>query len=474
MRYQQPIYIQNENSAVRNKDINNVNMSSDICIFSAPLFDMTGATKLDCSGSTGTTHVITTATTIPIYFNFTGNTDTFTANSATFNYEIYKFNHNTNTFTLPSVYKSNTFQYSGFSGTSILVENVPVSGLSLDGEYLVKGYYQYSACTEFLSKLGKTVDTLTFRHGNEYGLYDNNLDYYFIAFKGADEPKFLINASNNPSLNQLFQQVILPENGETTFNILYNNSSNVMVTLNGLVLAKDLDYSLSNSILTLSASTVKGDVLTFIYTAGYSNNLVGENINISSPITSGATNLQGTNLVYYNTDTKKYELFTTLEPVNNSSIIIMLNGAVLTNGLDYYQSVSNAKRIILEGIILVGDIITIVYAPTTGVFNGIISNFPAITWQITNPPQTTNGVFTLEISSANTFTTLYDSVTQSYVVGQTRYFANFVATGQTGTKLYYRVKNEKNYETLCGINLTDIKYSEVVPITIQTNSINSY
>jgi hypothetical protein len=48
MRYQQPIYIQNENSAVRNKDILNVNMSSDICIFVAPEFTMSGASKIDC------------------------------------------------------------------------------------------------------------------------------------------------------------------------------------------------------------------------------------------------------------------------------------------------------------------------------------------------------------------------------------------------------------------------------------------
>jgi len=473
MRYQQPIYIQNENSAVRNKDINNVNMSSDICIFSAPLFDMTGATKLDCSGSTGTTHVITTATTIPIYFNFTGNTDTFTANSATFNYEIYKFNHNTNTFTLPSVYKSNTFQYSGFSGTSILVENVPVSGLSLDGEYLVKGYYQYSACTEFLSKLGKTVDTLTFRHGNEYGLYDNNLDYYFIAFKGADEPKFANNGSNSTPLNQLFQQVILPENDQTIFPIDYSNT-NVMVTLNGLVLAKNLDYTLENNILSLSGATVKGDVLVLIYTAGQGNNLIGENINITSPIASGSTNNEGSNLIYYNSATTKYEIYTTLEPVNSGSIMVMLNGASLANGIDFYQSSSKPNRIILEGIIYVGDVITIVYAPTSGVVNGLINNFPSISWQISTPPQTTNGVFTLEISTDKTFSSLYSSVTKPYEIGQTRYSSNFVASGNVGTVLYYRVKNEKNYETLCGINLSDIKYSEVVPITIQTNSINSY
>jgi len=474
MRYQQPIYIQSDISAVRNKDINNVNMSSDMCIFAAPLFGMTGATKLDCSGSTGTTHVITTATTIPLHFNFTGNTDTFTANTPTFNYEIYKFNHNTNTFTLPHVYKSETFQYSGFSGTSIISENVPVSGLSLDGEYLIKGYYQYNACTEYLSKLGKTVNTLTFRNGTEYSLYDNDLDYYFIAFKGADIPTFSINGSNSPALNQLFQQVILPEDGETTFTVNYNSSSQVLVTLNGLVLAKNIDYSLTESVLTLSGATVKGDILTLIYTAGDRNNITGENIIISTPITSGGTDGEGSNLVYFNTGTSKYELFITLEPTNSGSILVMLNGAMLSNGLDYYQSTSNPKRIILEGIVMVGDIITIVYAPATSVFNGIINNNPAITWQITTPPQTTGGTFTLEVSTGDTFSNFYATVSQPYVIGQVLYFSNFVASGTVGTKLYYRVKNEKRYETLCGITLSDIKYSETVPITIQTNSINSY
>jgi len=474
MRYQEPIYIQNQNSAVRNKDINNVNMSSDICIFAAPLFGMTGATKLDCSGYTGTTHVITTATTIPLYFNFTGNTGTFTANTPTFNYEIYKYNHNVDKFSLPAVYKSNTFEYSGFSGTSIISQNVPVSGLSLDGDYLIKGYYQYSACTDFLSKLGKTVDTLTFRHGSEYGLYDNAMDYYFIAFKSAEEPKFLINGSNRPPLNQLYQQVILPEDDETVFTVTYNAGSQAMVTLNGLVLAKNLDYTLSNSVLSLSASTVKGDVLTIVYTAGAGNNLVGENINITSSITSGATGQQGSNLIYYNTGTTKYEIFTTIEPVNSGSIMVMLNGASLANGIDFYQSTSDPKRIILEGVVIVGDIITIVYAPTTGTVNGIINNFPAVSWQISTPPQTTGGTFTLQISTGTTFSTFYSSITQSYVVGQTNYYQNFVASGTIGTKLYYRVKNEKNYETLCGIVLSDIKYSDTIPVTIQTNSINSY
>jgi hypothetical protein len=107
----------------------------------------------------------------------------------------------------------------------------------------------------------------------------------------------------------------------------------------------------------------------------------------------------------------------------------MLNGASLANGTDFYQSISDPKRIILEGIVMVGDIITIVYAPTTGAVNGITNNFPAVSWQISTPPQTTDGVFTLEISTGTTFSTFYSSITQSYVVGQTNYYQNFIASG---------------------------------------------
>lgn len=474
MRYQQPIYIQSDISAVRNKDINNVNMSSDMCIFAAPLFGMTGATKLDCSGSTGTTHVITTATTIPLHFNFTGNTDTFTANTPTFNYEIYKFNHNTNTFTLPHIYKSEIFQYSGFSGTSIISENVPINNLSLDGEYLIKGYYEFDVCTDYLNKLGKKINTLTFRQGDKYSLYDSNLDYYFIAFKEADTPRITQNGSGSPILNQLFQQIILPETNENTFTVTNNTSDRVIVTLNGLVLARDLDYTIVNNVLNLSGSTVKGDIVTLIYTAGAGNNLFGENINITSQIISGSTNTQGDNLVFFNTDTTKYEIFTSLNPIDSSSILVMLNGATLANGIDYYQSITNPNRIILEGIVMVGDIITIVYAPSSEVFNGIINNIPSISWQIENPPQTIDGLFSLEVATDKSFTNFYTTVTTPYIIGQLNYISNFIASGSVGTTLYYRIKNEKQYRTLCGITLSDIKYSETVPITIQTNSINSY
>jgi len=474
MRYQELIYIQNENSGVRNKDILNANMSSDICIFEAPLFNVSGATKIDCTGSTGTTYVVTTATTIPLTFNFTGNVGTFTASSATFKYEIYKYSNVSGVFSQPATYKSEQFSYSAFSGTNIINETVPVSSLNLDGDYLIKGFYQFSACTEFIGKLGKIVDTSSFINGSEYGIYDSNLDYYFIAFKGADKPLLAQNNSNNAAANQLFQQVILAKRDQTDFIIDFNYGGTFIVTLNGLTLAPYLDYTYSGNVVTLSDATVIGDVVTIIYTTTGGNNLTGDVIKIADPIVSGVTDGQGMENVYFNTTTSKYEVYTSVSPAIGGSILIMLNGVTLANGVDYYQSISKRKRIIMEGNLSINDIVTIVYFPLVSAINGLIVNTPTISWSISNPPQNNLGVFTLEDSTGTSFTTLYSSSSQPYVINNTYYADTFTASGTVGTTLYYRVKNEKNYETLCGQILTDIAYSETIPVIIQTNAINSY
>jgi hypothetical protein len=474
MRYQEPIYIQNDNGAVRNKDILNVNMSSDICVFQAPLFSVSGAYKLNCSGSTGTTYVVTTATTIPLSFNFTGNVNTFSATNATFNYEIYQYNTNSGIFLLPPVYQSNVISYSTFSGTNILTQSVPITSLNLDGEYLIKGYYQFSACTNFLNLLGKTVNTLSYRSGSEYGLYDNDLDYYFIAFKGADKPKLLFNGSNSPNANSLSQQVIVPTDGQTVFIITNSYSGRFIFTLNGLVLSPNYDYAFSGNVVTLMDSCKSTDIITVTYTTAGANTLAGDNIYITSAIVSGTTDNQGTNSAYYNTTTGKYEIYTSVEPATNNTAVVMINGITLANNIDYYQSTSNLKRIILSGNIMIGDLITIIYFPSVSAVNGLGTSTPVVSWQITNPPQTTAGTFTLQVSTASTFSTLYASKSQGYVVNKMVYLDSFTASGSVGTTLYYRVKNEKNYITICGNILTDTAYSDVIPVVIQSNAINSY
>ena len=476
MRYQELIYIQNSNSALRNKDILNVNMSSDICVFNAPLFDVSGATKIDCTGVTATYIISSTTETIDLDFIFTANTDSFTANNATFTYELYKYDSSISAFTPTPVYTSSayTYNYINIYGTNTLGQSLPISGLSLDGDYLIKGYYNFDMCTEFSKKLGKKIDTRTYNNGEEYGLYKPKLDYYFMAMMAAEKPVFLPSASNTPPAGKLFQQVILPEEGTTVLAVNYAVTGQFLVTLNGLVLAKDYDYTVSGNLVTLVAATSKEDIVTIIYTTSGGYNFLAENIDVTTEIVSGITGNEGSNLVYYNTTTGKYEIYTQATPQDGGSVLVMINGAMLANGVDYYQSTSNPKRFILEGNIVVGDMITIAYFPNVTVINGLLTNNSMVTWLITNPPQTTDGQFTLQVSTGTSFTTIYTSTTVDYVVNQQYYHASFTVSGPIGAEFYYRVKNEKNYTNICGNIISDITYSDIIPVVVQTNAINSY
>lgn len=472
MRYQEPIYIQNENSAVRNKDAYNVNMSSDMYVFEAPTFSMSGASKIDCSGNSSS-HIISTETEIPLVFDFTANTNTFSATSTSFYFDIYKYNENAAIFTTPPVYRSSIISYTAITGSSSYTENVPISALTLDGEYIIKGYYRVGAQTFFLNQLSKSYDTINYKYGSSYGLYNEDLDFYFISMYEADKPRFADISESLPQA-QLGQQVILPENGDTIFVVRYPYGGHVMVTLNGLILAKDEDYTITGSVVTFLSPTYLGDVVTFVYSVSAFNGLVGDNIVITKPIISGVTNNQGDESVYYNTDTEKYEVYTEIEPSAGGTILVMINGVTLANKIDYYQSTTNKKRIILEGDLIVGDIITLVYYPVTNLSRGIMTNFPAVLWTISRSPQKDNGIFTLEVSRNDDFSTLTYSHSQPYVAGVSQYTDNFVASGTVGTTYYYRIKNDKVFEPLCGPSISSTTYSDTVSIIVQSNAINSY
>jgi hypothetical protein len=489
MRYQEKIYIQNNNSGLRNRDNVNVNMSSDMCIFNTPSFDLSGATKIDCTGSTSaSTYFISSATTIPLNFNFTANTETFSATNATFKYEVYKYNNSLQVFLNAPVYKSGQIAYSSFSGTNQILQNIPIDSLDIDGDYLVKGYYDFAVCTDFLNRLGKTIDTLVYKTGTRYGIYDEFLDYNFTVIKQPDEPKFLNNGSNNLPSGKLQQQIVLPdkmgtvidEDGELVANIGYNTflinnyAGNFIVTLNGMVLAPIEDYTFTGNLVTLNSEILLDDIITVIYTTAGPNNLVSDNIFVLTNSVSGVTNAQGENKHYFNTTNNKYEIYTSVNPNDGDTIIVMLNGATLANGIDYYQSITNPKRIILEGDLMVGDVITIAYFPMSSVVNGIQTNNPFVSWIVDTAPQAINGQFTLELSPNTIFSGLvYSSITE-YVIGQSTYGTSLVVSGAVGTNLYYRVKNEKNFINLCGNIISASTYSEVIPILIQSNSINSY
>lgn len=443
----------------------------------------------------------TTASTIDLSFNFTGNTDVFSALNATFKYEIYKYNPFLNVFTVPPVYISPLINYSTFSGTNIVNQAIPLSGLSLDGDYLIKGFYEADACTDFLKRLGKRIDTVVYKQGGSYQLYDQALDYYFIATTKADTPIFTMSEGSQLAFYDalpLYQQVILVDDANefvveegqgddqilatgntyfrtgSTFTLQSPFIGDVVITLNGLVLAKDLDYTLSGTVLQFFGPIVNGDLITAIYTRSSNLTIIAENIEVDTAIPSGATNTQGSSRYFFNTITGMYEIYTNNQPIDQSKIIVVLNGVILTDGIDYYQSTTNKNRIILTGAIFEGDILAIIYYPVASVINGITQAANPISWYIPTMPQGQNGYFSVETSQNSDFSSYLVTDIVTYQTNVTNYSSILTLTGSIGTNIYYRVRNVKNYTSMCGDFVTSEAFSETVPVEITSNAINAY
>jgi hypothetical protein len=429
-------------------------------------------------------HCISGETTIPLDFTFTANTSEFVDTDAQFYFEIFKYNHTFKYFEQPSVYKSDVFEWSSFSGTSAFTTNIPVGNLNIDGDYLVKGYYLHNICTEFgLLDEDKMVSP-SYNNGDEFRIYQKYKDFHFLAFSKAEEPEFTTSAFGGQPLGALLaNSYIFTTDGEPPPALPPTQTGKYIISLNGLTLAEDIDYSLTPRptaqgtayLLNLSGNTYSGDVLTYAYTNSTdSSNIRIEGFEITTAIVSGATNGQGSEVVYYNTDTSKYELYMELEP-GNVDVIVTVNGVTLANNIDYYLSITDTNRIILEGDLYVGDVINIIYNPVASVQGNVNDTTLTIGWTINTAPQLVNGTFTVEFSSDENFTTLLPtSATTDYIIGQVGYNAIIPISGTAGDTQYYRVKNEKEYEDLCGNKITTTAYSEVVDIIIQTNAFNTY
>lgn len=480
--FENNIYIQTAYQGVRNKDILNVNTSSDICIFESPTFSLSGASNLVCSATTGTSHIhiVTTATSQDFVFDFNGNISSFDGDTS-FKFEVYKYDPILGSFHLPQQYVSDWIEWSSFSATSAVTATLSHNLLDIDGDYLIKGFYKHKVCTEFAKRLDIENDTSLIKTGEEFGLFQPNSDYFMSIFTTASTPIFGFSGGDTTEIKTLRQISVIPTNGQTVFILNSDISGDAIITLNGLTLARDLDYTISQLsggtnpyVITLFDETFDTDILTYIYTSNTDGNGLMTDVFEITSIPSGPTDGEGNSNVYYNTTTGKYEIYTILTPTNGDSIFVTVNGMTLAINVDYYQSISNPKRIILEGILLVGDDITITYNQDAQFVEGIGVPLPQISWYIPIQPTTTDGQFTLEIATDSAMTSIVSSATTGYIINQSVYSASATLSASIGTKLFYRVRNIKDYTTLCGNLIQTTAYSEVIPITITTNSINSY
>lgn len=472
MRYQQRIYIQNPNTCVRNKDIVNVSTSSDLCEFNKPSFTMTGADKI----KTGTTesddeiHIVSpSATTIDLTFTFTGNVQNFVDVETTFKYNIYRYNESSQTFTSPALFDSGPIEYESFSATSAFTDSILVSDLVIDGQYLIKGSYDFVTCTKILNELGDTNSTFTLT-GDEFGLYDKEFDYYFAAIREASKPEFGL-TPRNTTLGSLRVESTISTGGiEVTIESSWLGDP--IVAVNGITLYEGTEgdfTTVNNSTVIFESPLVVGDVVTIAYVdSGNPNGLVSESSVAPNPIPSGATGNQGNETIYFNTDTNKYEVFLESEPAEFNDVILTLNGVTLANGLDYTQSATNPKKLVLNGNLLPSDIITVTYN-TNATYVGTINtdNFD-IVFSVSPAPTNTNGFFTAYVADNESFSagTIVYTAQTGYVINEQSYTLNIDLSSYSGTTAFYKVSNQKNYDVLSGGTVSSITDSIIIPIEI--------
>lgn len=441
--------------------------------------DFTGLTA-----SSPNVYSITGQSSIDLDITFTSNTSTFLDTNALFRFEIYKYSNDLNRFIRPSLYQSDLYDWSTFSATSAVTVSIPVDNLNIDGDYLLKGYYLHNICTEFANRLGKTYSTSNLISGDAYDLYKANRDFYFVAFTPAEEPEIGTSPIPETVIGGLNSVSLLLDGTTNSFQLpttLY--STDYVISLNGLTLAEGYDYEFS--VLTLpsgqevqnmqlSGDTYSGDILTYAYVSSAGNNFLKSDIIDVTSIPSGPTDGQGSNKIYYNTTTGKYEAYTSLTPVSSNDILVTVNGATLAHNVDYYQSTTNAKRIIFEGSIIEGDIINIIYNGNTNITGNVFGTPLVVYWTVPTTTQGPNGFFTIELSTNSDFTNIVNSVVVPYVANANGYTESIDLIGSYGDTLYYRVKNEKWYKDICGNPIITTAYSEIIDITLQTNVINSY
>lgn len=473
MRYQERTYIQTPHSCVRNKVINIVSMSSDLCEFNEPTYTMTGATKIitGVTESDHNVHIIDTGTTFNLSFDFTGNSQTFVDTNASFNYNIYRYNKNTKVFTTPEIFSSGFINWDTFSATTGFTDSLLVSDFIIDTEYIVKGSYEFLSCTDYLNKLGDLNNTTLPLIGDKYGIYDSTFDNYFVLLAKAVKPIFSTTPSNPTSIGSLIvESTIIVDETE----IVVENTwvGNIIVSLNGLTLAEDEDFTTLDDTIFFESALNPDDIVTVAYvTDGSGNGLTSESFIISEPIVSGVTGGEGTNRFYYNTDLNKYEIFTLSEPVEFNDVVITLNGVTLANEIDYNQSDTNTKEIILNGDIYSGDVMTIAYNAYTNIVGTIYKNNFDIYWGVDPAPNTINGLFTTYVATVDSFsagTIVYSAITP-YVINQVNYTSNVNLSGYTSgtTQFYYKVSNQKDFTLISGDTISTITESDIIPITLQ-------
>jgi len=385
-------------------------------------------------------------------------------------------------------------------GASILNINILHNDLSADttsnvtipiveGEFILKNYYNFPVLTLISNQLDINRSSFpSYQRGSEYGLYDPRTDSYFLNMFKADIPILsTISTVNIGNINNLTVKSRFTDGVTSRFYLGSTNPiTDPLVSLNGSVLAKDIEYSASTGAtqyIQLSFIPLIDQIITIAYVEnGNNGNLYTDFHEITSPIHSGPINDQSpTDKVYFNTTTNRSEFYMDMPSTNIP--ILVVNGNVLSYGIDYLLSSSNNKRIIILDVggtplLVLGDLIELFYVPSTTIYGDLESNNTTLSWYINNAPTLGfGGKFTVEfVSELDTdFDTILYSIIVDSIVDQPSYSTIINLSGASaGDNFRYRVKYKKTYTSISGKILTSESESEAYLVSIITNIGDEY
>ena len=407
--------------------------------------------------------------------------DVVTPNKLNFTAEVYPYNIDAGAFSREPKYEQ-FYDYTEFSGESGTTLTIPLNRID-EGEFLIKGYFEYPIKTLIQRQLDIRRNTVnTYKRGSEYNIYNPETDWYFLNIFEADKPFFVnTNIVDPNTIPNLSVVSTLTTSGQTVFG--YESLSDPIVTYNGVQLANGIEYSSNTetpnfSFVEFFEPTLPNRIVTLAFVReGQPNNLKVDNYVVTAPIVSGVTNGQSSeDKLYYNTTHETFEYYLPVKP--QGDVGLTLNGELLANNVEYMLSSSDPKRIIILIEVKPKDIIQAFFNPVTGLFGPLQTNKPTLSWTISNKPiDGQSGLFTVEVTDENDedFENIQYIETTPYIIGEDSYSVDMdFSEAVAGTKLIYRVKNQKFCTPIVGEIITSIAYSDTVPIEIVTNKGNIY
>ena len=397
---------------------------------------------------------------------------------------MYRYDSVNGIFSSQSIFSSPIISYSSVTNNTYTLD-IPFSGIT-EGEYIIKGFYDYKINTLLSKQLGYTNNTIKNSLNTDlYGIYNPEKDWYFLNMYEVDKPDLQrngVNTATGPGIVGFNVKSLYTTSGITTYGFNIGSSDAIgIVSLNGSVLAKNIEYTATTtSGVTLGVEVLDGQVLTVVYTSlsTPSTPIFNDSHFVVGNISSGSSDTQlSTDKVFFNSDQSKYEYYLDSEPQNNA-ISMIINGSQLATGIEFYRSNTNSRRVILSITIKDGDIVQALYIPKTGLVGIVNTNKPVFSWGIPKPPTPPiTGDFTVEIVDVEDedFNTILYSSVVPYVDDVASYISQVDLSASTaGDQFLYRVKNEKRYSPISGETITDVIYSDVNSLELGTNAGNSY